>query len=59
MAHKYAKYLDNFHRIVQQEKDIQAAAKPIPPSQWEIVLDNDSTEEEVQYYLNKDTGEDG
>lgn len=58
MAHKYVKYLDNFHRIVQLEKDIQATAKPIPPDQQEIVLDDDATEEEVQYWLNKVTDRD-
>lgn len=56
MAHKYAKYLDNFHRIVQQEKD--RLAKLPEAEHMEIVLDNDATEQEVYEYLHGKTDED-
>lgn len=56
MAHKYAKYLDNFHRIVQQEKD--RLAKLPEAEHMEIVLDNDATEQEVYEYLHGKPDED-
>lgn len=56
MAHKYAKYLDNFHRIVQQEKD--RLAKLPEAKHMEIVLDNDAIEQEVYEYLHGKPDED-
>lgn len=49
MAHKYAEYLGNYHKIVQQEKE-QLAKLP-EAIHTEIVLDNDATEQEVEQFL--------
>ena len=56
MVHKYAEYLDNFHIIVQQEKD--RLAKLPEAEHVEIVLDNDATEQEVYEYLHGKPDED-
>lgn len=56
MVHKYAEYLDNFHIIVQQEKD--RLAKLPEAEHIEIVLDNDATEQEVYEYLHGKPDED-
>lgn len=56
MVHKYEKYLDNFHIIVQQEKD--RLAKLPEAEHVEIVLDNDATEQEVYEYLHGKPDED-
>ena len=56
MVHKYEKYLDNFHIIVQQEKDRLAN---LPEAEhMEITLDNDATEQEVYEYLHGKPDED-
>ena len=49
MAHKYAEYLDDFHRTVQREND--RLAKLPEAEHMEIVLDSDATEQEVYEYL--------
>lgn len=49
MVHRYAEYLDNFHIIVQQEKD--RLAKLPEAERMEITLDNDATEQEVEHFL--------
>ena len=56
MVHKYEKYLDNFHIIVQQEKD--RLAKLPEAEHMEITLDNDATEQEVYEYLHGKLDED-
>lgn len=56
MAHKYAKYLNDFHRAVQREKD--RLAKLPEAEHMEIVLDNDVTEQEVYEYLHGKPDED-
>ena len=56
MVHKYEKYLDNFHIIVQQEKD--RLAKLPEAEHMEITLDNDATEQEVEYFLHGKSDED-
>ncbi len=56
MDHKYAKYLDNFRKSVQQEKD--RLAKLPEAEHVEIVLDNDATEQEVYEYLHGKLDED-
>jgi len=56
MVHKYEKYLDNFHIIVQQEKD--RLAKLPEAEHMEITLDNDATEQEVYEYLHGKPDED-
>ena len=56
MDHKYAEYLDNFRKSVQQEKD--RLAKLPEAKHVEIVLDNDATEQEVYEYLHGKPDED-
>lgn len=56
MVNKYAEYLDNFRIIVQQEKD--RLAKLPEAEHVEIVLDNDATEQEVEYFLHGKSDED-
>ncbi len=55
MAHKYAEYLDNFHRVVQQEKERLAK---LPEAEHMIIIpDNDATEQEIEDLLHGELDE--
>ena len=56
MAHKYAKYLNDFHRTVQREKD-RLAKLPEAPHMI-IIPDNDATEQEIEALLHGKLDED-
>ena len=56
MAHKYAKYLDDFHRTVQREKDRLAKLPEVP--HMIIIPDNDATEQEIEALLHGKLDED-
>ena len=52
MPHRYDKYMKDFVNAVQQEQDRLSQLPELPAdTQYEIVLDADATEEEVEYYL--------
>lgn len=59
MLQQYNKYADSFFRIIHPEHEQSTApSKLTTPSRYEIVLDNDATEQEVYEYLHGKLGED-
>ena len=59
MLQRYNEYADSFSKIIHPERE-----QPTAPSEWanpsryEIVLDNDATEQEVEEFLHGKSDED-
>lgn len=52
MLQRHNEYADNFSKIIHPEcEQSTAPSKLTTPSRYEIVLDNDATEQEVEEFL--------
>lgn len=59
MLQRYNEYADSFFRIIHPECEQPTAPSELTtPSRYEIVLDNDATEQEVYEYLHGKPDED-
>ena len=59
MLQRYNEYADSFSKIIHPEREQSTApSKLTNPSRYEIVLDNDTTEQEVYEYLHGKPDED-
>lgn len=59
MLQQYNKYADSSSKIICLEREQPAAPSGLTtPSRYEIVLDNDATEQEVYEYLHGKPDED-
>lgn len=59
MLQRYNEYADSFSRIIHPECEQPTTSSELTtPSRYEIVLDNDATEQEVEEFLHGKSDED-